>query len=224
MAGYQPPAVDERFIVTGTGRCGTKYVATLLQVCGIEVRHEKVWGVGHPDKAHWGELWGEVGWEAAAHLADHKGPIVHLVRDPVAVINSRMTSGWYQPELHSVPGYHQLFKFVDDKIGLTEYEHPLDRAVFHYLEWNRMIENHDPNMRVAVEEMSSVVLQMMTEDIGHPRPRYWCDFAVASVPPWVNKHTDEQMISWDTIKEHASPGLVEDLKEMAYGYGYLREA
>jgi hypothetical protein len=89
-----------RFLATGLAHSGTGYVAKVLTSMGIICGHEHVfmmsgvrtdfsgpgpWGHG------WHEMRAESSWPAASHL-DHpyikKAHIIHIVRDPLRVIES----------------------------------------------------------------------------------------------------------------------------------------
>lgn len=77
------------FIITGSGRCGTHYVARLLNETGIPAGHELAYGFDRPTKGQPTSPVGEVGWLALAHLSDHpEARTVALVRDPLATVNS----------------------------------------------------------------------------------------------------------------------------------------
>ena len=208
----------DRFVITGTGRCGTKYVATLLQVLGIHVRHEGVWTMTNPTKPDWQDKWGEVGWEAAPHLDEHVGPVIRLIRNPIDSINSRMNSGWFQPELHNNPHYRKLHDYVDSILNLQErFENPLDRAVAHWIEWNDMIPA-DETFRI--EDAGPHWLSDLTYRVGHGRSDHWVEFALASVPAGMNRHSSERLVTWDVVKREADPFLVAGLIEATKEYGY----
>lgn len=69
-----------RFLVTGTGRCGTLYAAKYLQAMGLDIQHEKM---GRNGTANW---WLAVPWSLSPLPIFDK--VVHIIREPVATISS----------------------------------------------------------------------------------------------------------------------------------------
>ena len=76
----------QQALVTGTGRCGTGYVAQTLQNLGIDVTHEGRFTVAGPNEACTSAV--DVSWMAVPWLKQQRGPMVHLVRHPLDVIAS----------------------------------------------------------------------------------------------------------------------------------------
>ena len=117
-------------IVTGTGRCGTRYVAYVLTQAGIRCGHETVFGPYGPN----GGSLPDVSWLAVPHLADY--PTAHrtlIWREPNDVIASLQTIGLFdRPSI-----------WRDYQTGiLGEQGSPFERACHHYVEWNRMALEH----------------------------------------------------------------------------------
>lgn len=90
------------YLITGTGRCGTKYLATLLSANGLLCTHEELYrGDGYRPNpvipnATWRDLKAECSWHVLFHLdqainagvATPKTTLVHLVRHPLHVVRS----------------------------------------------------------------------------------------------------------------------------------------
>tara|TARA_R110000751_G_scaffold71396_1_gene144477 strand:- start:617 stop:1147 length:531 start_codon:yes stop_codon:yes gene_type:complete len=68
-----------KFIITGTGRCGTGFMSKVVG-CG----HEEVFGVDGPGAFKEGDS----SWMAAPYLQDYSCPKIHVVRDPADVLPS----------------------------------------------------------------------------------------------------------------------------------------
>lgn len=72
------------FLITGSGRSGTGYTATVLQRCGLNVGHEAWWTLDHDPVPG---LAGDVSWLGCF---DHTytGPVFAQVRNPLTSIPS----------------------------------------------------------------------------------------------------------------------------------------
>ena len=72
------------FLVTGSGRSGTKYLATLLRSCGLNVGHEQWWTL---DPSRTADLDGDVSWMGCFDHS-YNGPIYLQARNPLSCIPS----------------------------------------------------------------------------------------------------------------------------------------
>lgn len=163
-----------KYLVVGTGRCGTVYMAKLLSSIGFPCGHEAIFtyeGIGEAERRLRGET--PVRISLISHLATAgEGPwlpkgnsalvadssymaapflghpllenttIIHLVRDPLKVINSFVVGLRYFRDscLHEkyYDVYHRfIYRHVPD---LTLPLAPEARAALYYLRWNEMIE------------------------------------------------------------------------------------
>lgn len=149
--------------LTGTGRCGTGYMAQVLTSVGVNCTHEGVFNPAHlagdispdfdkppieeefrrrvrlnQDNAWWG--WqAESSWLAAPYLTipEMEGcTIVHLLRHPKDVIDSQM-------RIRAFEGKHPRFydfqlQFLPELADMN----PLEQAAYFYIIWNRMIGEH----------------------------------------------------------------------------------
>ena len=79
-----------KFVIVGTGRCGTGYMSKLLTNAGVPCGHESIYtvdGIIKPLKT----LSGDSSWLAVPHLSKLKGTktkVIHIVRDPLKVFRS----------------------------------------------------------------------------------------------------------------------------------------
>src|SRR5690606_13238529 len=74
-----------RFVVTGSGRCGTHYLATLLTEAGVKCTHETVYSY-LPEPKPWTDQVADSSLMAAPYLGEY--PTVLLVRHPLKVVKS----------------------------------------------------------------------------------------------------------------------------------------
>jgi hypothetical protein len=154
-----------QYVVTGTGRSGTVYLANLLTSCGLPCGHESVftpWGI---DEARV-RLDGRVPIQAsaislaacgdwfdgrdvvadssymAAPFLDHPilsaACVLHIVRHPMDVINSFVVGLNYFQQWMPPDAWHWFMYTHVPELRLDH--HPLDRAALYYVRWNRMIE------------------------------------------------------------------------------------
>ncbi len=127
-----------KYLVTGTGRCGTVYMARLLESVGIRCGHESIFGAyglvfalrclsglqqcvdstcssGKGNRRYFGTPPdGEASYLAAPYLASglfQKSTVIHLVRHPLRVINSFVNGlNYFQ---FGVPKWHDGNEVVD---------------------------------------------------------------------------------------------------------------
>jgi len=138
----QPPinaaGTDLKFLVTGTGRCGTGYIARLLTESGLLCTHEKVFGPRGIEKPSRKPL-GDSSWLAAPYLNNFPGPIIHIVRHPLAVLNSLYGTG-----LFSGVGVQPYTGFANSYLSheTANIEEPILKSCMFMVEWIDMITKH----------------------------------------------------------------------------------
>lgn len=120
-----------RGIITGTGRCGTKYVAKLLESHGYSCGHEKYFGntIVKNDNEYDSSL------NAAPFLKYYKHiPKIHLIRHPNLVINSMYRTYF----MMRVPdGYQSITKYCKLEKPPSQL---FDRYIDYYIKWNLLID------------------------------------------------------------------------------------
>lgn len=87
--GPKSGATRPHFAIIGTGRCGTRYMAHVLQACGVHCGHEQWWTLRPANRREYG-LDGDSSWMAlpSIELGGHDGPVVHITRHPLGVVSS----------------------------------------------------------------------------------------------------------------------------------------
>lgn len=71
------------YLLTGTGRCGTGYVAALLTEAGYKCGHERMFGL--ESEGHWLRGWHESSWLGVRCQMDRR---IHVTRNVVDVARS----------------------------------------------------------------------------------------------------------------------------------------
>ncbi|HET9481261.1 MAG TPA: hypothetical protein VFP98_05845 [Candidatus Polarisedimenticolia bacterium] len=130
-------------LVTGCGRSGTRYTATLLGKCGLNVVHEKRMGRHGISSWLFAAESTSVPWGPApsAYTFEH---IVHLVRNPLSAIPSIATfkrSAW---------------DYIGQHISIDPGDPILLRAATYWLQWNRLVEKRT-KFRIRIEDMPDAI-------------------------------------------------------------------
>lgn len=174
------------FLVTGTGRCGTGYIAHVLSSAGIRCSHEGIFsphknadGIRMPPGLATDEeimyrvrtrmanpAWSwqaESSWLAAPYLdrEELQGlTVVHLVRSPKPTIDSMCRQGGlgYQ---HIGGLYFQFSaRYEPEALGI---EDPGARMAHYYTQWNKRIEPY-ADIRWRVEDDVQGLLDLLGID------------------------------------------------------------
>ena len=100
-----------KLVITGSGRCGTGFVANVLTSLGFPCTHEGVFGPLQADM--WRGQMADASWMALPYLEEldpvmaFDPPIdrvIHLVRNPIDVFNSLMGIRFFDPAAKSMHG------------------------------------------------------------------------------------------------------------------------
>lgn len=132
-----------KYVITGTGRCGTGFIARYLTSAGVTCGHERFFSTGGAKQAEINALYlhhlqGESSWLAAPYLGHFllvDAKIIHLVRHPRKVIKSALKVG----SLGTILGEYSKFNFRHMPV-LSEYENRTTQVAYRYVLWNRLIE------------------------------------------------------------------------------------
>ena len=140
-----------QIIVTGTGRCGTGFIAKLLTSAGVKCTHEGIFSLGgldhglgrlrerqiHPE---W-ELQAESSWLASPFLAEIRAEpypvtIVHLVRHP-----KKMLDSWLRWALYARGHYGPHHRWIEWVLPeMARWDGPVAKVACRYLRLNQAIE------------------------------------------------------------------------------------
>lgn len=163
--------VDLKYIVTGTGRCGTLFMANLLTSMGFPCSHEAIFT---PKGFYWAKevidglrplenseiskgdnlsegatkIVAESSYMAAPFLKKIDKEVIHVVRNPFKVIASltgnffKLFTKEYPVSFESDPLHFQYEDFIYKNMPeIANEETQLDRGCLYYIRWNEMIEN-----------------------------------------------------------------------------------
>jgi len=177
------------FLVTGTGRCGTLYVARLLNTAGILCGHESIFtpkglqhakfllnnknkinisGISTSDKEQWirrrdiPKINSDSSYMATPYLTSDllkNTTIIHLVRHPIMVISSFLVDFNYFKKEKPKNIYE---KFIYQHLPeLRETMSPLKRALVYYDKWNDMISKRDGVILHKIDDKGTKLLNKL---------------------------------------------------------------
>jgi hypothetical protein len=143
-----------KFIVVGTGRCGTGYVSKVLSKAGLPCGHETVYtikGKVAPKRP----LMGDSSWLAVPKLLDlpyESTKIVHIVRDPLKVFRSWLFDQnnviSLEPTSINSP-YNKYIRTTYPDIDRQETQ--VDKAAIYYIQCNQNIVSYTKERRLETK-------------------------------------------------------------------------
>lgn len=230
-----------KYLICGTGRCGTVYMARVLTSLGISCGHESIFnyrglenacdiirGKKLPEVSHCStydvrngkpiEKWveekdiiAESSYLAAPYL-DHNTikdvPLIHIVRDPLKVITSWVSTKTLENDKNSWGRF--IYAHLPQ---LYEIQNPVDKACFYFVKWNEMIERFYKDRKVLfyrVEDDLEDVIDFL--NIKNFKGNVFSDRRVNS---WKSY---ESLIS---LKQIENKGLALQIKQMCRRYKYI---
>ncbi len=144
------------FIITGTGRCGTVYLAKVLTAIGISCGHEMIFNPDMQRKnssissklgLHTECLLAESSYMAAPFLKDNKSNIIHLVRNPLKVVLSFYNNNYFSNGNDSLKWENFIKSHLPE---INDIKGRMNRCCYYVIQWNRMIEPY-AHRRIRLE-------------------------------------------------------------------------
>lgn len=205
-----------RFVVTGSGRCGTWWTSRLLTAAGLPCGHEKVFN--HRGAGVWppGAV-ADSSWMATPHLAGLDLPVLLLVRHPLRVVASWVEIGFFTDVDAGNPTHKPLQQYAPH---VYRHDNAADRALDMWA-----------TLTTAALPHAEIVWRLETVTAGHAaRLAAWAGgepdrahHAYAATPPG-NRHQrmrDRTGVthprSWQT---HQDRTLVDRARHLARLVGY----
>jgi hypothetical protein len=184
-----------RFVITGTGRCGTGYLAQLFRAMEIPCGHESIYTPLGPQD--WTIRRADSSWLAAPFLKDLQATVIHLVRNPLDVLNSFMGIGFFDDEADE-HGHYRQFAELHCPEAFTE-DTPLERACRFIVLWNAKIEPHR-DVLVRVEDMRPAVMRELMHLVGSDAAIDFVEANFDKVPTDINSRR-RATYTWDDTPE-----------------------
>jgi len=160
-----------KFVVVGTGRCGTGLLSKMFNDAGVACGHENIIyshdeNVNMLNFKHNKQYCAESSWAAAPFLAadwfDKDIKIIHLVRHPMEVIRSFYEINFFSAEREQKPLNKLVYLHTDIKPDNLD---RLVSSVEHYFQWNRIIEQQldvidNPSKLIRLDNLKSEVKEL----------------------------------------------------------------
>ncbi len=130
-----------KLCITGCGRSGTKYITKVLNLLGVEVKHEKMGSDGivsgtmacKPKIGFQGPAWPNEGFDT----------ILHQVRNPLSVISSNITAR------------RKGLMWLEQYIPIKDDMPPLERSAKYWYYWN-LIAEELTDKRYRIEDLPQI--------------------------------------------------------------------
>jgi hypothetical protein len=219
--------IRSHFVVTGSGKCGTHFMQAVLVELGLPTTHEGVLEYHPVTRPEWNGMRGDCSWPAAMHLgALAPGtPVLHLVRDPLAVVNARFGENKLADDHPEFVIRNFVRRHMPDVF--SDAHDDLGRTLLWVERWNRSLDRapcRHPSLayrRERVEDISAdptvladVVHFLSGDSPGVDRSRA----ALRAVGTAVGHRAQHASLTWSDVRAHPDgAGVV----QLAVDYGYL---
>ena len=212
-----------RFVVTGTGRCGLGYVAAVLTSLGLATGYQDVYS---PESVRSGEIrWrparGDASWLTAPFLPHLVGDVIQVVRHPLKVIGSLAGSGFFS----SASGDHACDASAwaarmsgldpDAYAALDGPARDVALAAAHVVRWTAMIERY-ARARVRVEDLDVPAVTATLKMLGVSRDANRIADVLAAVPRNINETGARLEVAWSDLPAD----LEQEVRRLSERYGY----
>ncbi len=209
-----------RFVVVGTGRCGTTYVSEVLTRTGLACGHEDFFCPEGPRRRL--GLVGDVSWLAVPFLDSIDVPTYHVYREPLAVVNSFLDLGFftYDPrDPGGCDGHRPWRLFANQHFSFSG--DPVRDAMRWYVDWNTRCERY-ALWRFPIEDpepgLVAIVSRELPGAVGRVRE------AMDTLPADVNALTDVKDLAGKTpavsARDLPDGPEAEGLVAISRRYGY----
>lgn len=172
--------LDLKYIVVGTGRCGTVYMARVLTELGFPCGHETIFNergiflqskdwdlskISQETTGNWLEdktkIVADSSYMAVPHMYNFpNSKIIHVIRDPIKVIRSFFYGmNYFCSSKASNPWEEYIYKYLPElKKDMTQ----IERCCLYYVLWNEMIFKKD--LLVKLEDGEDSILKFFNSN------------------------------------------------------------
>lgn len=196
---------NEKLVIIGCGRSGTKFTSSLFQELGIMVGHERLEKHGISSWCLVPDTY-KMAWGPSYKLLDYlKMPVIHQVRHPLDVISS----------VRTVFSGNKSWKFIQKFIPLNGNESLTLKSMKYWYFWNLIAENKSI-FTYRVENIENELKKIL--EIGKFNVDYNINEISRIISKKVNsrKHND---LSWNELKI-VDEQLTSKIIDLAKRYGY----
>lgn len=196
--------IEPRFVISGSGRAGTGYIAAVLGAAGIVCGHE-AWF--NPQGEQTSGLVGDASWCAVPDLGGYQGIVWHQTRHPLRVIAS----------LAARPLWGPYADLAAELVGVDP-AGALEAATALWVATNEACERH-ATRRWQVEEVDDDLILELAARLGVLVDPVAAKAAVNDTPLDVNAHNDAGVeVGWADLPD--TPVAARAV-QLAVRYGYL---
>lgn len=192
---------DHRFVITGTGRCGTGYVSQVLRHCQVPCGHEVIYGPDGP--RDWQNVRGDSSWMAAPHVKGFPGTVIRLLRNPLQVANSLLGIGFFDPKTDHGKYREYARRWCPQAFETSDMRAAATRFI---VGWDRMIRPY-ADLTCKVEELDAEHVHRLLHTVGGSPSLPFVAKHMAEVPTDVN-HRRRAEYGWGDmpaeLSEHAT--------------------
>ena len=236
--------IDLQYLVVGTGRCGTLYMAKLLTAMGVPCSHESLFnwqGIKYAVCALKDEIptqASEVSTRWNHHIKAQNAvaeasclavpflnhpicrnvPVIHLVRNPIKVIDSFVRGGNFFSKRIPRNKYEW---FIDEHMpprALRRFPSAVERAAYFYLHWNKIIEKTVYRDRVHLfYRIEDRDIPAIAQFVNSDKEDVYVD---EHTNTWRHHNLRRKEIKWRDIPDST---MKEELMRKAKFYGYDTE-
>lgn len=139
--GYTGTVMNQnRFVITGTGRCGTEYLSFLLRLSHIKCGHQDVFRHENTLSGEWDwkDYEGDSSFEAVPmlHKIKEEGTkIIHVIRNEDDVVSSWVSLGVFRDDMEQ--RYNDFYRVLQDFDSVVMKKMtPENRCRLFYRSWN----------------------------------------------------------------------------------------
>lgn len=194
-----------KIVVIGCGRSATKFVSQLFYELGIQIGHERLEKHGIASWALVPDTYTRV-WGPSYNLVRHlEMPIVHQVRNPLAVISSAMT----------VFSDQRTWNFIGKFIPINENDSLILRSMKYWYFWNLLAEKkaiHSYRVENIENELETLLEIGRFKTTGDKEGV----LRILSKKIHSRKHTE---LCWDDLKK-TDEVLTNKILNLSRRYGY----
>lgn len=200
------PTDPPLFVIAGTGRSGSGYIANLLTEAGIRCGHEQWWNPHGHLTPH---LVGDSSWLAVPDLPNYGGHIFHQIRHPKAVLSSLLNGELFD---HRDGLWYEFKAAWVDMTG-----DPVVDALNFMADWYRRIDEANPVLEWRVEDVGPELIDKICGVLNVAPDHALIERAFRRIPTDFNKHPDGPGVVWADLPDIEARAYIE---QVAARFGY----
>jgi len=231
MDRYPPGDMSgQKFLITGTGHCGTGWASRAMNCLGFPCGHEDVYNQ-FTNTPNWMGLRGDASWFGAFWLDElpQYTSVAHLVRDPLKVVMSfHLTDFFTDNVIRNSPYQTRIVQQFPEILDLDTHA---ERCIYFYLAMTDLVEAHMNQTgyvkRWKVEEISTnhrVLAEMCLWATGIQPDDAVLRAVINHIPRNINHHLSAKAKSYLPVEDMQAEVMDADFSQLLTArileYGY----